>query len=81
MSESSAAPAPSPSSTVDSDVLAAYDRFWGARVAAERGNPDPALFTGVAQGAIVEDSLAVAASYAKLRHRARGRPGHQRTRP
>src|SRR4051812_34132517 len=65
---SSAAPEPSPtpSDTAEADVLAAYHRFWDARVAAERGNPDPGLFTGVAQGAIVEDSLAVAKNYAEF---------------
>jgi len=34
-----------------------YHRYWDATVAAERGNPDPALFADNTKGALVEKKL------------------------
>ncbi len=66
-----ATPTPSVTpATVDDDdteaeaaVLDVYDRFWAANVEAERGNPDPALYVGIADGPAVEVELAIARQY------------------
>lgn len=53
-----AAPTPTPTETGVPDeaaILDAYDRYWAAVVAAQRGNPDPALFEGIATGPLVEE--------------------------
>ncbi|WP_315096852.1 hypothetical protein [uncultured Cellulomonas sp.] len=57
----SSSPTPTPTPTVDDEaaVQAAFDRYWAAVVEVQRGNPDPALFTGVAEGGLVEGALAV----------------------
>ena len=62
----SASPSPDPSASaaaVQAAVLAVYHRYYDAVVAAQRGNPDPALFAGVAQGAFVEEALARARQF------------------
>ena len=57
----SATPTPTPTPTADDQaaVQAAFDRYWAAVVEVQRGNPDPALFAGVAEGSLVESALAV----------------------
>ncbi|MBO3085526.1 hypothetical protein [Cellulomonas fengjieae] len=65
-SSTTATPTPTPTETVVDDeaaVQAAFDRYWAAEVEAQRGNPDPALFVGVAEGTMVEDSLAIARDF------------------
>ena len=62
----SATPTPEPTedtAAVEAAVLDAYFRYWDAVVAAERGNPDPALFAGIATGVIVERALARARQF------------------
>lgn len=44
-------------------ILDVYSRYWEANVAAQRGNPDPGLFDGVATGALVEERLAEARQF------------------
>ena len=44
-------------------ILDVYRRFWAANVVAERGNPDPTLYEGIAVGMAVELELAVARQY------------------
>jgi len=64
----SASPSADPSASaaaVQAAVLAVYHRYWDAVVAAERGNPDPALFADNTKGALVEEKLAVATQYQK----------------
>lgn len=49
---------PTPTETGAPDeaaILDTYRRYWAAVVAAQRGNPDPALFEGVATGPLVEE--------------------------
>lgn len=60
--EAASTPSPTPTPTVDDEpvVLAALQRYWDAEVAAQAGNTDPAVFAGVAEGPLVEDSLATA---------------------
>jgi len=43
-----------------------YHRYWDATVAAQRGNPDPALFADNTSGALVELELADARQYVAL---------------
>jgi len=43
-------------------VLEAYDAYWQASVAAQRGDPDPQLFSGSTGDALVELELKVARS-------------------
>jgi len=72
----SASPSPDPSATaVQAEVLAVYHRYWDATVAAQRGNPDPTLFTGNATGPLVEEEVAQAAQYQKLGIVREGEPG------
>lgn len=52
-----------PAAADEAAVLDVHERFWAALVASRRGNPDPALFEGVAQGPVVENELAIATSY------------------
>ena len=62
----SVTPTPEPTDDtagVEAAVLDAYFRYWDAVVAAERGNPDPALFAGIATGVIVERALARARQF------------------
>jgi len=62
----SASPSPDPSASaaaVKGEVLAVFHRYYDAVVAAQRGNPDPALFAGIAQGAFVEEALARARQF------------------
>ena len=62
----SASLSPDPSvsaAAVQAAVLDVYHRYYDAVVAAQRGNPDPALFAGVAQGAFVEEALARARQF------------------
>ncbi len=47
-------------------ILDTYYAYWDAMVAAQRGNPDPALFEGVATGPLVEESVAEARQFAEL---------------
>lgn len=64
----SASLSPDPSASaaaVQAAVLDVYHRYWDAVVAAERGNPDPALFADNTKGALVEEKLAVATQYQK----------------
>lgn len=53
----------SPTDGAEAAVLDAWGRWWTAVVAAERGNPDPALFDGVGTGAARETELAIARNY------------------
>ena len=62
----SATSSPDPSASaaaVQAAVLDVYHRYFDAVVAAERGNPDPALFADNARGALVEKELAVARQF------------------
>lgn len=68
-----ASPTPSATPTaeevVDADeaaILDTYYAYWDAMVAAQRGNPDPALFEGVATGPLVEEAVAEARQFAEL---------------
>ncbi len=64
---SSSAPAPTPTASPTPDAEAAvreaWSRWWVATVAAERGNPDPAIFEGVGTGSALEVELAIARNY------------------
>jgi len=63
----SLSPDPSASSAaVQAAVLDVYHRYWDATVAAQRGNPDPALFADNTKGALVEQELADAKQYVSL---------------
>jgi len=74
----SASPSADPSASaaaVQAAVLDVYHRYWDATVAAQRGNPDPTLFTGNATGPLVEEEVAQAAQYQKLGIVREGEPG------
>lgn len=65
----SASPSADPSASaaaVQAAVLDVYHRYWDATVAAQRGNPDPALFADNTKGALVEQELADAKQYVSL---------------
>jgi len=65
----SASLSPDPSASaaaVQAAVLDVYHRYWDATVAAQRGNPDPALFADNTKGALVEQELADAKQYVSL---------------
>ena len=62
----SATPTPEPTDDTAAEeaaILDVYYRFWAANVAVERGNPDPALYEGIATGPAVEVELAIARQY------------------
>ena len=62
----SVTPTPEPTddtAAVEAAILDVYRRFWAANVVAERGNPDPTLYEGIAVGMAVELELAVARQY------------------
>lgn len=69
-----ASPTASPTTTsedgvdagTEAAVLDAYYAYWDATVAAQRGNPDPTLFEGVATGPLVEEAVAEAQQFADL---------------
>lgn len=63
-SQTPAATATPDAAAVDeAQVRDVYARFWVALVAAERGDPDPTLFAGVATGEIVEAEMLSARNY------------------
>ena len=62
----SATPTPEPTDDTAAEeaaILDVYYRYWDAIVAADGGNPDPALFAGIATGAHVEELIARARQY------------------
>ena len=62
----SVTPTPEPTDDTAAEeaaILDVYYRYWDAIVAAERGNPAPALFVGIAQGAHVEEEIAQARQF------------------
>lgn len=62
---SNASPTPDDGEAQDA-VLEAYEAYWAAVVEAQRGNPDPALFEGVASGPLVEEAVAQARQFQEL---------------
>lgn len=77
-----ASPATSPTSAADDGadadteaaILEAYHAYWDATVAAQRGNPDAALFADNTRGSLVEEELATARQYAELGISREGEP-------
>lgn len=67
-------PTPTPTADAEADVLTAYYRYWQANVESQRGNPDPALFDGVATGALVENRMAEARHFAEYGISREGEP-------
>lgn len=65
---SSQSDSPEPEPTVsasddEAEILAVYHAHWDARVAAQKGNPDPALFDGNTVGPLVEEEVARARTF------------------
>jgi len=56
-------PTPTPTEDVEAQVLRSYDAYWAATVAAQRGNPDPALFNGNTADEQRELELQIARDY------------------
>ncbi|MDN5559654.1 MAG: hypothetical protein L0G23_09505 [Ruaniaceae bacterium] len=74
-------PTTDPESTagIEDEVLDVYFRFWAAAVEAQRGNPDPALFEGLAVPELVEEEMREARNYQEWGVTREGEPGFSDT--
>lgn len=66
---------PEPEVDDEAAVLDVYFRYWDAAVAAQRGDPDPALFEGIVVGPLLEDELRQARNMVEWEVVREGEPG------